>query len=71
MRTISQHQLATILEYLDAATATLPPSPVPGIESNAAWNIRMARAWLYRAALAEVAIEPTGANDATANREAA
>lgn len=71
MRTISQHQMATILEYLDAASAALPPSPLPGLESSAAWNIRMARRWLYRAALAEVAIEPIAANDAAPIREAA
>jgi hypothetical protein len=71
MRTVSQSQIATILEYLDAASVALPPSPVPGIESTAAWNIRMARRWLYRAALGEIAIEPIAANDEATLREAA
>lgn len=69
MRTINQFQMASILEYLDAAVAALPPSGIPGIEHPAAWNIRMARKRLYAAALAEVAVEP--ANDDAAYREAA
>jgi hypothetical protein len=67
MRTINQFQVASILEYLDAAVAALPPSPA--LESTAAWNIRMARKRLYAVALADVAVEP--ANDDAAYREAA
>jgi hypothetical protein len=71
MREINRFQMASILEYLDAATAACPP--IGGLESHAAWNIRMARQRLYAAALADVAVEtvPEAANDTTTVERAA
>ena len=59
MNTLNRYQLASILKYLDDAAATLPPSDLPrGMESTAAWSIRMAKELIYEVALSDVAVEP-------------
>ena len=65
MPTLSKHEMISILSYLDDAAAALPASTVPGLETTAAWNLRIARRRLYEAAVGEVTVEalPPAANE--------
>lgn len=55
LATLNRFQVQSILRHLDAAAAALPRSRYG--ESQAAWNLRMARERFYAAAIADVAVE--------------
>jgi predicted HAD superfamily phosphohydrolase YqeG len=57
MGELNQHQVRSILDHLDQALVSLRGDDVaPGLESNAAWRVRMARELLVSAAVRPVKI---------------
>jgi len=67
MPTINRHAMRSILNYLDHANAAIAKrdaTEMPNTESNAAWNLRMARERLYDLVLVDITVEPMAhAND--------
>lgn len=63
MKTLSRHEMKSILGYLDSALKSTRAEDAKSLilnkcEGNASWNIRMARDRLLDAALVDVEVEP-------------